>query len=66
MNIDVYIFLKIYRNYFSFLCSIFAYCPILIRDAAIDPSQCPPSRRSRPRLWTMTLRINLQLHLKRV
>jgi len=50
MNMDVYIFLRfivIFSEFFSFLCSVLRVSP------DTDPSQCPPSRRPRPRLWTI-------------
>ena len=56
-------FLKIYRDFFrifrAFYVAFCAYRPIPIRVAETDPSQCPPSQRPRPRLWTM-IRIRLR------
>ena len=59
MNVDVYIFFKICRDFFRIFLAFYvmfcAYHTIPIRVAETDPSQCPPSRRPRPRLWTMIL-----------
>ena len=55
MNVNVYFF-KIFRDFFKKIWVYVAFCayrPILIRVAGTDPSQCPPNRRPRPRLWTM-------------
>ena len=53
----MFTFFKICRDFFriflAFYVAFCAYRPIPIRVAETDPSQCPPSRRPRPRLWTM-------------
>ena len=50
-------FFKICRDFFrivwGFYVTFCAYRSRPIRVAETDPSQCPPSRRPRPRLWTM-------------
>jgi len=50
-------FIKIYRDFFKkslrFLCNFCVYRPKPIQDVATDPTQRLPSRRTRPRLWTM-------------
>ena len=50
-------FFKICRDFFrifwAFNVAFCAYRPMPIRVAETDPSQCPPSRLPRPRLWTM-------------
>ena len=65
MNVDIYIFLKICRDFFrifwAFYVAFCAYRLIPIRVAEIDPSQCPLSRRPRPRLWTMAPTVGLWL-----
>jgi len=56
-NFDVYIFFTICHDFFiiflAFYVAFCAYRPNLIRVAETDPSRCQPSRRPRPRLWTM-------------
>ena len=51
------IFFKICRDFFKFFWAFYiAFCAYRLRsikDAVTNPSQCPPSRRPRPRLWTM-------------
>ena len=60
MNFDVYIFFMICHDFFIiFLAFYVAFCvyrPSPIRVAETDPSRCRPSRRPRPRLWTMLRR----------
>jgi len=50
-------FFKIYYDFFrifwAFYLAFCAYRPKPIRVAKTDPSQNPPSRRPRPRRWTM-------------
>ena len=43
-----------FQNFLAFYVAFCAYRPIPIRVVETDPSQCPPSRWPRPRLWTMT------------
>ena len=48
----VMIFVRIFWAFYVAFC---AYRPRPIQVAETDPSQCPPSRRLRPRLWTMPM-----------
>ena len=57
VNFDVYIFFKFCCDFFSIFWALYiafhASRPSRGRDAANDVERCPPSRRPRPRLWTM-------------